>query len=265
MSALKVEVGLRIPPAAGTWARNDLYTGPPTPCRQSRNTPSWAAASLPQMSGTTATPPLPNSKPLQNKPPTAEKLAYDYLEAGDTSLWTAIQHLQYEPLQRFHQQPDVTGQTQDKGQLFRVGAFYRALPGMLKDTLTHHNVTILLNEFVGRCHPEHTWTSVEVLVDVMTPPHRDARNSPTGTFLTQLSLSDQGHVWIEQDGGMHFQDIPQLDQLRPGHTHDIRGPLRNFQRPEVEDPEMPHLLATCEPQAISPGHCCGRRRRTCSI
>ena len=121
MSALKVEVGLRIPPAAGTWARNDLYTGPPTPCRQSRNTPSWAAASLPQMSGTTATPPLPNSKPLQNKPPTAEKLAYDYLEAGDTSLWTAIQHLQYEPLQRFHQQPDVTGQTKDKGQFFRSG------------------------------------------------------------------------------------------------------------------------------------------------
>ena len=76
--------------------------------------------------------------------------------------------------------------------MFRVGAFFRVL-----DTLTHHNVTILLNEFVRRCHPDHTWTSVEVMVDVMAPPHRDARNSPTGTFLTQLSLSDRDHVWIE--------------------------------------------------------------------
>ena len=47
--------------------------------------------------------------------------------------------------------------------MFRVGAFFRVLPGVLKDTLTHHNVSILLNEFVRRCHLDHTWTSVDCI------------------------------------------------------------------------------------------------------
>ena len=211
---------------SGTWARNDLlqWASAALPDDQQRSFLDYAE-SLPQMSCVAATSHLPRGKPIQDRPPTAEQLTYDYLEAGHTSLWTrqVLQHLQYDPLQRFQHRQEANGPNWDKGQVFRVGAFFRVLPGVLKDTLTHHNVTILLNEFVRRCHPDHTWTSVEVMVDVMAPPHRDARNSPTGTFLTQLSLSDRGHLWIEQEGGTHFQDIPQLDQLRPGQAYDIRG------------------------------------------
>ena len=71
VSALKVEVGLRIPPAAGTWARNDLlhWATNALPAIQKHSFLGYAA-SLPQMSGTTAT---PSSEPLQNKPPTAER------------------------------------------------------------------------------------------------------------------------------------------------------------------------------------------------
>ena len=94
---------------------------------------------------------------------------------------------------------------------------------MLKDTLTHPNVTKLLNTFVRRCHPEHVWTSLEILVDVMSPPHRDQRNLPTGTFVTQISLSDDGHLWVESEDGVIFQDIPQLEDLQPGHSYDLRG------------------------------------------
>ena len=113
MSSLKLqceEVGILIPPAAGTWARNDLF--------------QWASVSC-----TTAASYLPRGKPLQDRPSTAEQLAYDYLEAGHTSLWTAmrqvLQHLQYDPLQRFHHRQEANGPNCDKGQVFRVGAFFR--------------------------------------------------------------------------------------------------------------------------------------------
>ena len=133
MSSLKLqceEVGILIPPAAGTWARNDLFqwASAALPDAQQRSFLDYDE-SRPKMSCTTAASYLPRGKPLQDRPSTAEQLAYDYLEAGHTSLWTAmrqvLQHLQYDPLQRFHHRQEANGPNCDKGQVFRVGAFFR--------------------------------------------------------------------------------------------------------------------------------------------
>ena len=168
---------------------------------------------------------LPCSLPLLPQATEAELLAFHQLEEQGSTIWTAVRsllrHLPWEDMTRW---PTLKGPLPaPRSSTLRLGAFYRVVPGLFQQTQRHPNVTRLLNQLVAHCHPGHRWSSLELLRNTLSPPHRDTKNTDDGTLLLQLSVNEGGFVWVEDANGTVYQDVPGQPGLIGGTEYDLNG------------------------------------------
>ena len=98
------------------------------------------------------------------------------------------------------------------------------------------NTARLFNHLILSCNEEFTWTSLIVQYNLCSPPHRD----PTITgdvMVLQLTYNEGGEVWVEEQGGSHFMDIPNRVTLVGGTVYSLHGQALQF-------PAHAHLQAT---------------------
>ena len=146
----------------------------------------------------------------------AEFLSWHLLNDGDAPLWTAVRTavsaLSWQRgRQTFsrHAECNVT-----------FGAFGRGpYVGLCSLTAQHGSFCRLMNRLINHLKPDHIWSSISISKNMLTPPHRDQQNHVSDTLLVGLSHFDEGGVWVEGEGGCHFEDTP--CGLRGGFRHCI--------------------------------------------
>ncbi|CAE7261955.1 unnamed protein product [Symbiodinium sp. CCMP2592] len=231
-SLLHSQDGSLLPPSYGLLCRNDILRE----AKQLLAADSYADFLCYSLTLSEALPSYPNAilpeaVPLSGEGhSTAESLAFSILEAGNASIWEAVRHvigqLRYE-------RPRHRSMAYQQGaQSFTVGIYARhQLVGLSKATLVHSNVSKLLCSYIAHLCPGFCWTTLVVHCNYATPVHRDPANGPFSNFLTMVSTTDCGGLWLQDSTGCEFQEIPdgmcggrflQLqDQyiIFPAHTH----------------------------------------------
>ena len=99
-----------------------------------------------------------------------------------------------------------------------IGAFGRGpYVGLCSLTAQHGSFCRLMNRLINHLKPDHIWSSISISKNMLTPPHRDQQNHASDTLLVGLSHFVEGGVWVEGEGGCHFEDTPY--GLRGGFRH----------------------------------------------
>eukprot|EP00439_Symbiodinium_sp_Y106_P006920 s5275_g1.t1 len=83
----------------------------------------------------------------------------------------------------------------------------------------HAECNVTFGALINHLKPDHIWSSISISKNMLTPPHRDQQNHSSDTLLVGLSHFDEGGVWVEGEGGCHFEDTPY--RLRGGFRHCI--------------------------------------------
>ena len=226
IKGLGAEAGVPLPQDITLFAYNDLshWAIQNLPAEHQDNLQSYLASSVANMQ-TGGGAALPSPLPLSPHATEAELLAFHLLEERRSTLWPAVRALlrclPWDGMTRWSPSadplPDLRNFT------LRLGAFYRVVPGLFQQTLRHPNVTLLLNQLVAHCHPKHRWSSLELLLNTLSPPHRDSKNTDDGTLLLQLSVNEGGLVWVEDADGTVYQDVPGQLGLIGGTEYDLHG------------------------------------------
>ncbi|CAE7424188.1 Ank2 [Symbiodinium sp. CCMP2592] len=159
--------------------------------------------SMPALPG----PALPMSLPLPPGPVApAEQYAYDLLNGGACSLWSALRMainlIQFEPARhgKIKNQPGAMS--------FSLGAFSRTcFVGICRNTLRYPNLCRLVNRYIIHTLPEHHWTSVAIHWNCQLPLHRDHGNGPVPNALFSLSAFEGGDIWIQSEEGSEYQEV----------------------------------------------------------
>ena len=140
-----------------------------------------------------------DGQPALNLGLQAESLALHFLDAGNVPLRNATRQVVNLLQRESPRHKDVTPGAASSATfgVYATGPF----AGMCKLTLTHPNVTRLLNCFITRLCPNHRWTTVAVLFNYQLSPHRDHGNAAMPSLVTSLSLHEDGEIWIENPQG----------------------------------------------------------------
>ena len=141
----------------------------------------------------------------------AESLALHFLDAGHVPLWNAVRQVVNLLHRESPRHKDVAPGTASSATfgVYATGPF----AGLCKLTLTHPNVTRLLNCFITRLCPYHRWTTVAVLFNYQLSRHKDHGNAVTPSLVTSLSLHEDGEIWIENPEGTAIsvhEGVPRL-------------------------------------------------------
>jgi len=194
--------GTRPPPSIGMLARNDLLAW----AWQHLQEP-WRALLFEYSDKLISTfchrrhPSLPHPHWTgQRAVSEAEELARDILEEGTAPLWSAVRQVISLLQRETPRHQGVADQAEASSSTFGVYAT-GPFAGLCKLTLTHPNVVKLINSLVTRVSPEHRWTTVAVMFNYQTPPHRDLGNSTIPSLVTALSLHENGELWVEDPAG----------------------------------------------------------------
>ena len=205
--------GYEPPTALGMMARNDLMLWvmdnicEPWLCSLCQYADALACTFSQQRHPTLPLPRWPATHAISE----AEFLALHFLDAGNVPLWNAARQVVNLLERESPRHKDVVPGAASSATfgVYATGPF----AGMCRLTLTHPNVTRLLNCFITRLCPSHRWTTVAVLFNYQLSPHKDHGNAVTPSLVTSLSLHEDGEIWIEHPEGTAVsihEGLPQL-------------------------------------------------------
>ena len=105
---------------------------------------------------------------------------------------------------------------------FSTGAYvYSSQVGLMLHVRQFRAVTHLLASLVRSLNPDHYYSSVSMLLNTRSAPHRDSNNhSSSVSMVVPLSDFRQGQIWVELGGG-DFE------------VNGVRGRLLEVTRPYV--------------------------------
>ena len=212
------EHDLSVPPALSVMGRNDLIS-------HARNVlPSEAytrfvqyadelCLSMQVASDVAFPPQIPGRPPHMHQ---AEELAWAFLEEGRGSLWHAVRALaEYLPLHGPKRRSALSPHL-----AFAAGAYgHHGYVGLHHYTTLMPRVCRLVNRFILSICPEHRWTSFQILCDSPLGVHVDSQNARLDSFIIGVSYFDNGQVWVQDHGGVDFEDVN--GRMVPGITLDI--------------------------------------------
>ncbi|OLP98267.1 hypothetical protein AK812_SmicGene19293 [Symbiodinium microadriaticum] len=209
------ETDTGMPPALGGHSRNDLVR--------------WAFDALPTPAGQQL---MQHLDSIRIKWPDHHPALPDPVSIPNGAPPEVVSQLPYVYVARNYQR----GARVQQAKIFRLSAYVRAVPGLYHNTLVYPNTARLFNHLILSCNEEFTWTSLIVQYNLCSPPHRD----PTITgdvMVLQLTYNEGGEVWVEEQGGSHFMDIPDRVTLVGGTVYSLHGQALQF-------PAHAHLHAT---------------------
>ena len=87
--------------------------------------------------------------------------------------------------------------------VFSTGAYvYSASVGLMLHVRQFRAVTLLLASLVQSLNPNHFYSSISLLLNTRSAPHRDGNNHlQSENMVIPLSQFDRGHIWCESGCG----------------------------------------------------------------
>ena len=87
--------------------------------------------------------------------------------------------------------------------VFSTGAYvYSASVGLMLHVRQFRAVSLLLASLVQSLNPHHFYSSISLLLNTRSAPHRDGNNHPQSeNMVIPLSSFGRGHIWCETGGG----------------------------------------------------------------
>ena len=220
-SLLRNSTGRVLPPAYSMLSRNDIIQAardwlPDLECYDCFLQYSMVlSAALPPYASPATPAPIPCAAQHVGS---AEMIAQQILHQGSCSLWEAVRQVACElPFEL----PRHRSVTSSRARSFTIGIYGRQqLVGICKETLPFSNVCRLLNSFVLHLCSGLTWTTIAIHLDYDSPVHLDVANGPEPNLVVLLSTTEQGGLWIQDEGGSHYME--DSDKILRGRIYSLQ-------------------------------------------
>ncbi|CAE7453884.1 unnamed protein product, partial [Symbiodinium necroappetens] len=156
----------------------------------------------------------------------AEQLALRMLAEGAASYQALDQLLTLLPHDAKKRRASVDGRWGAGSKIFSTGAYYWCGASSVRRNLNlFPHASRLLAGIVGVIDPDHKFSTLSMIRNVLLPIHRDDGNlAGSHNLVIRCSVWDHGEIWIEQTGGSQMRRVRGNDV--PGELHELTRPVR---------------------------------------